>query len=55
VTAQGNPVPVEDRLRAIQSITDAALSRLDDRDEPARDDIALLMIRRHPQAVDTRG
>ena len=26
------PVPFEDRLRAIQSITDAALSRLDDRD-----------------------
>jgi len=32
VTAQGNPVPIEDRLRAIQSITDAALSRLDDRE-----------------------
>jgi phosphoserine phosphatase RsbU/P len=32
VTAQVDPVPVEDRLRAIQSITDAALSRLDDRD-----------------------
>jgi phosphoserine phosphatase RsbU/P len=32
VTAQADPVPVEDRLRAIQSITDAALSRLDDRD-----------------------
>ena len=32
MTAQGNPVPIEDRLRAIQSITDAALSRLDDRD-----------------------
>jgi phosphoserine phosphatase RsbU/P len=32
VTAQGNPVPIEDRLRAIQSITDAALSRLDDHD-----------------------
>jgi phosphoserine phosphatase RsbU/P len=32
VTAQGNPVPVEDRLRAIQLVTDAALSRLDDRE-----------------------
>ena len=32
MTAQGNPAPIEDRLRAIQSITDAALSRLDDRD-----------------------
>jgi uncharacterized protein YjbJ (UPF0337 family) len=32
VTAQLGPVPVEERLRAIQSITDAALSRLDDRD-----------------------
>jgi phosphoserine phosphatase RsbU/P len=31
VTA-ADPVPVEDRLRDIQSITDAALSRLDDRD-----------------------
>jgi phosphoserine phosphatase RsbU/P len=30
VTAQENPSPVEERLRAIQSITDAALSRLDD-------------------------
>jgi phosphoserine phosphatase RsbU/P len=30
VTAQENPEPVEGRLRAIQSITDAALSRLDD-------------------------
>jgi phosphoserine phosphatase RsbU/P len=30
VTAQADPAPVEDRLRAIQSITDAALSRLDD-------------------------
>jgi phosphoserine phosphatase RsbU/P len=30
VTAQENQTPVEDRLRAIQSITDAALSRLDD-------------------------
>jgi sigma-B regulation protein RsbU (phosphoserine phosphatase) len=30
VTAQADPVPVEIRLRAIQSITDAALSRLDD-------------------------
>jgi sigma-B regulation protein RsbU (phosphoserine phosphatase) len=32
VTVQEDPAPVEDRLRAIQSITDAALSRLDDRD-----------------------
>jgi phosphoserine phosphatase RsbU/P len=32
VTAQLGPVPVEERLRAIQSITDAALSRLDDQD-----------------------
>jgi sigma-B regulation protein RsbU (phosphoserine phosphatase) len=32
VTAQEDPAPVEDRLRAIQSITDAALSRLDDHD-----------------------
>jgi sigma-B regulation protein RsbU (phosphoserine phosphatase) len=32
VTAQAGPVPVEDRLRAIQAITDAALSRLDDRE-----------------------
>jgi phosphoserine phosphatase RsbU/P len=32
VTAQLDPVPIEDRLRAIQSITDAALSRLDDQD-----------------------
>ena len=32
MTAQVGPVPFEDRLRAIQSITDAALSRLDDRD-----------------------
>jgi phosphoserine phosphatase RsbU/P len=32
VTAQVGPVPLEDRLRAIQSITDAALSRLDDHD-----------------------
>jgi phosphoserine phosphatase RsbU/P len=30
VTARLGPDPVEDRLRAIQSITDAALSRLDD-------------------------
>jgi phosphoserine phosphatase RsbU/P len=32
VTARLDPVAVEDRLRAIQSITDAALSRLDDRE-----------------------
>jgi phosphoserine phosphatase RsbU/P len=32
VTPYDDPVPVEDRLRAIQSITDAALSRLDDHD-----------------------
>jgi phosphoserine phosphatase RsbU/P len=32
MTARLDPVPTEDRLRAIQSITDAALSRLDDRD-----------------------
>jgi sigma-B regulation protein RsbU (phosphoserine phosphatase) len=32
VTAQADPAPIEDRLRAIQSITDAALSRLDDQD-----------------------
>jgi phosphoserine phosphatase RsbU/P len=32
VTVQLDPVRVEDRLRAIQSITDAALSRLDDQD-----------------------
>jgi phosphoserine phosphatase RsbU/P len=32
VTAQAGPVAVEDRLRAIQSITDAALARLDDRE-----------------------
>jgi phosphoserine phosphatase RsbU/P len=32
VTAQVDPAPIEGRLRAIQSITDAALSRLDDRD-----------------------
>jgi phosphoserine phosphatase RsbU/P len=32
VTVQLDPVPNEERLRAIQSITDAALSRLDDRD-----------------------
>ena len=32
MTAQGDPAPAEDRLRAIQSITDAALSRLDDHD-----------------------
>jgi len=32
VTAQEDPTSVEDRLRAIQSITDAALSRLDDHD-----------------------
>jgi sigma-B regulation protein RsbU (phosphoserine phosphatase) len=30
VTAQADPAPVEDRLRDIQSLTDAALSRLDD-------------------------
>jgi phosphoserine phosphatase RsbU/P len=30
VTAQADPGPVEDRLRDIQSLTDAALSRLDD-------------------------
>jgi phosphoserine phosphatase RsbU/P len=30
VAAQLEPVPIEERLRAIQSITDAALSRLDD-------------------------
>jgi phosphoserine phosphatase RsbU/P len=30
VTAQLEPVPMQERLRAIQSITDAALSRLDD-------------------------
>jgi phosphoserine phosphatase RsbU/P len=30
VTAQADPVPVKDRLRDIQSLTDAALSRLDD-------------------------
>ena len=32
VTAQEDPTSVEDRLRAIQSIIDAALSRLDDHD-----------------------
>ena len=32
MTAQVDPASVEARLRAIQSITDAALSRLDDRD-----------------------
>jgi phosphoserine phosphatase RsbU/P len=32
VTVQLDPVRVEDRLRAIKSITDAALSRLDDQD-----------------------
>jgi phosphoserine phosphatase RsbU/P len=32
VTARADPAPAETRLRAIQSITDAALSRLDDRD-----------------------
>jgi phosphoserine phosphatase RsbU/P len=32
VTLRLDPVPVEDRLRAIQSITDAALARLEDRD-----------------------
>ena len=32
MTARLNPGPIEDRLRAIQSITDAALSRLDDRE-----------------------
>jgi putative methionine-R-sulfoxide reductase with GAF domain len=32
VTAQVGPGPVEERLRAIQSITDVALSRLDDQD-----------------------
>jgi signal transduction protein with GAF and PtsI domain len=32
VTAPPGPVPIEDRLRAIQSITDAALSGLDDRE-----------------------
>ncbi len=32
VTAQSDPDRIEDRLRAIQSITDAALSRLDDGD-----------------------
>jgi phosphoserine phosphatase RsbU/P len=32
VTAHSSPDPAEDRLRDIQSITDAALSRLDDQD-----------------------
>ena len=32
MTARLDPDPLEDRLRAIQSITDAALSRLDDRE-----------------------
>jgi serine phosphatase RsbU (regulator of sigma subunit) len=32
VTAQADPGPVEDRLRDIQSLTDAALSRLDERE-----------------------
>jgi sigma-B regulation protein RsbU (phosphoserine phosphatase) len=32
VTARLNPGPIEDRLRAIQLITDAALSRLDERE-----------------------
>jgi len=32
VTARIDPGPIEDQLRAIQSITDAALSRLDDRE-----------------------
>ncbi|HJY56745.1 MAG TPA: GAF domain-containing protein, partial [Streptosporangiaceae bacterium] len=32
MTAELDPAVVEDRLRAIQSITDAALSRLDDRE-----------------------
>jgi phosphoserine phosphatase RsbU/P len=32
VTVHAGPAPVEDTLRAVQSITDAALSRLDDRD-----------------------
>jgi serine phosphatase RsbU (regulator of sigma subunit) len=30
MTAQADPMPVEDRLRDIQALTDAALSRLDD-------------------------
>jgi phosphoserine phosphatase RsbU/P len=32
VTAQADPEPVEDRLRDIQSLTDAALSRLDEQE-----------------------
>jgi phosphoserine phosphatase RsbU/P len=32
VTAQADPTPVEDRLRDIQSLTDAALSRLDEQE-----------------------
>jgi hypothetical protein len=32
VTAHVNPVPVEDRLRDIQAITDAEMSRLQDHD-----------------------
>ena len=33
MTAQADPVPAEVRIRAIQSITDAALSRLDDHEQ----------------------
>ena len=32
MTAQADPAPVEDRLRDIQSLTDAALSRLDEQE-----------------------
>ena len=49
MTAQADPVPFEDRLRAIQSITDAALSRLDDRDLLAE----LLERTRDAMQVDT--
>jgi phosphoserine phosphatase RsbU/P len=49
MTVQLDPASVEDRLRAIQSITDAALSRLDDRDLL----VALLERAREALQVDT--
>jgi phosphoserine phosphatase RsbU/P len=49
VTTQVDPDPTEDRLRAIQSITDAALSRLDDQDLLAE----LLERTREALAADT--
>jgi sigma-B regulation protein RsbU (phosphoserine phosphatase) len=64
VAAQVAPVLVEERLRAIQSITDVALSRLDDQDllaellertrEALQADTAAVLLLDYPAEVLTR-